>query len=102
MVASRPAFSVLNFRQGGKQIELLASEIGELQASSGKLSTENAGLEATMGDNERARNTAQSLRDKANEDFKAEEEDMVNAIGQMDQANEDFKAEEEDMVNAIG
>merc|ERR1719389_447506 len=34
-----------------------------------------------MGDNERARSTAQSLRDKANEDFVAEEEDMVAAIG---------------------
>merc|ERR1719456_896506 len=39
-----------------------------------------------MGDNERARSTADSLRTKANDDFKAEEEDMVNAIGQMDQA----------------
>jgi hypothetical protein len=39
-----------------------------------------------MADNERARATADSLRSKANDDFKAEEEDMVNAIGQMDQA----------------
>merc|ERR1719465_188039 len=70
----------------GKEIELLAGEIAELQASNGKLSTENAELEMAMGDNERARETAQTLRDKANDDFKAEEEDMVNAIGQMDQA----------------
>merc|ERR1719158_2192393 len=65
----------------GVQIEMLAGEIGELQASNGVLSTENAQLEMTMGDNERARSTAQSLRDKANEDFVAEEEDMVAAIG---------------------
>merc|ERR1719482_1635992 len=70
----------------GKEIELLAGEIAELQAANGKLSTENAELEMAMGDNERARNTADSLRTKANDDFKAEEEDMVNAIGQMDQA----------------
>merc|ERR1719409_1021099 len=70
----------------GKEIELLAGEIAELQAANGKLSTENAELEMAMGDNERARTTADELRDKANEDFKAEEEDMVNAIGQMDQA----------------
>merc|ERR1719265_2518974 len=71
---------------GAKQIDLLSGEIAELQAANGKLSSENAELEMNMGDNERARNTAQSLRDKANEDFKAEEEDMINAIGQMDQA----------------
>merc|ERR1719454_1797740 len=47
---------------------------------------ENAELEMAMGDNERARATADSLRTKAKADFVAEEEDMVNAIGQMDQA----------------
>merc|ERR1719169_406282 len=67
-------------------IDLLAGEIAELQAANGKLSSENAELEMAMGDNERARNTADSLRTKANDDFKAEEEDMKNAIGQMDQA----------------
>merc|ERR1719265_1280549 len=71
---------------GAKQIDLLSGEIAELQAANGKLSSENAELEMNMGDNERARNTADSLRSKANEDFKAEEEDMKNAIGQMDQA----------------
>merc|ERR1719311_973091 len=86
---------------GAKMIDLLAGEIAELQAANGKLSSENAELEMNMGDNERARNTASTLRDKANEDFKAEEEDMVAAIGQMDQAidtlrdkaNADFKTE---------
>merc|ERR1719230_1596875 len=71
---------------GAKMIDLLAGEIAELQAANGKLSSENAELEMAMGDNERARNTADTLRTKANDDFKAEEEDMVNAIGQMDQA----------------
>merc|ERR1719378_256622 len=71
---------------GGAAIELLAGEIATLQGENGKLSTENAGLEMAMGDNERARATADSLRTKANDDFKSEEEDMVAAIGQMDQA----------------
>merc|ERR1719235_2998416 len=39
-----------------------------------------------MSDNERARTTADSLRTEANTDFKAEESDMIAAIGQMDQA----------------
>merc|ERR1719482_602670 len=71
---------------GAKMIDLLAGEIAALQGENGVLSTENAELEMAMGDNERARNTADSLRTKANDDFKAEEEDMVAAIGQMDQA----------------
>merc|ERR1719182_1277101 len=75
-----------------RAIYLLAGEIAALQAENGKLSTENAGLESSMGDNERARETADSLRTKANDDFKAEEEDMVNAIGNMDQAIETLSA----------
>merc|ERR1719169_412424 len=89
---SNAAEKTKEIADGGKLIELLASEIGELQASNGVLSTENAQLEFSMGDNERARTTAQSLRDKANEDFVAEEEDMVAAIGQMDQAIETLAA----------
>merc|ERR1740130_2497327 len=83
---SNAAEKTKEIADGGAAIELLAGEIASLQAENGKLSTENAGLEMTMGDNERARTTADSLRSKANDDFKAEEEDMVNAIGQMDQA----------------
>merc|ERR1719298_231620 len=50
----------------GAMIELLAGEIGQLQGENGKLSTDNAGLEMAMGDNERARTTAEELRSKAN------------------------------------
>merc|ERR1719272_1437527 len=57
-----------------------------LQAENGKLSSENAALEMAMGDNERARNTADELRSQASTDFVAEESDMKAAIGQMDQA----------------
>jgi len=83
---SNAAEKTKEIADGGAAIELLAGEIGALQGENGVLSTENAELEMAMGDNERARATADSLRTKANDDFKAEEEDMVNAIGQMDQA----------------
>merc|ERR1719446_811735 len=83
---SNAAEKTKEIADGGATIELLAGEIAALQGENGVLSTENAELEMAMGDNERARTTADSLRTKANDDFKAEEEDMVNAIGQMDQA----------------
>jgi len=75
-----------SIEDNGKMIELLAGEIMELQSQNGKLSSENAGLEMAMGDNERARNTADELRSQASTDFIAEETDMKAAIGQMDQA----------------
>jgi len=67
-------------------IALLSGEISQLQASNGKLSVANAELEMQLADNERARATADSLRTKAGEDFRSEETDMENAIGQMGQA----------------
>merc|ERR1719235_1385883 len=78
--------------QAGKDIELLAGKISELQSSSGALSTENAGLQFSMGDNERARETATSLRDKANADYDAQKADMEAAIDQMDQAVDTLSA----------
>merc|ERR1719158_682170 len=83
---SNAAEKTKEIADGGATIELLAGEIAGLQGENGVLSTENAELEMAMGDNERARTTADTLRTKANADFKAEETDMVNAIGQMDQA----------------
>merc|ERR1719235_3024656 len=78
--------------QAGKDIELLAGKISELQSSSGALSTENAGLQFAMGDNERARETATSLRDKANADYDAQKADMEAAVDQMDQAIDTLSA----------
>merc|ERR1719327_34711 len=78
--------------QAGKDIELLAGKISELQASSGALSTENANLQFAMGDNERARETATSLRDKANADYDAQKADMEAAVDQMDQAIDTLSA----------
>jgi len=67
-------------------IQLLSGEIAGLQGENGKLSGEHAQLEMDMSDNERARGTAESLRNKANSAFVAEEADMEAAIGQMNQA----------------
>merc|ERR1719321_698673 len=89
---SNAAAKTKSIDQAGKDIQLLAGKIAELQASSGALSTENAGLKFDMGDNERARETATSLRDKANADFTAQSDDMKAAIGQMDQAIETLSA----------
>jgi len=76
----------------GKTIELLGGQIGELVASTGKLSTENGQLLSAMQDNERARETAQSLRDKAADDWSAESTDLKAAITQMDNAIDTLSA----------
>jgi len=75
-----------------KEIAMLEGSIEELSASSGKLSEEVAMLTSNMADNEAARAEAKSLRDKANEDFVAEEADMKGAIDQMNTAIETLAA----------
>jgi len=67
-------------------IQLLSGEIAGLQGQNGKLSGEHAQLEFDISDNERARTTADTLREKENAAFVAEETDMKAAIEQMDQA----------------
>merc|ERR1719265_793788 len=66
-----------------KEIGNLEGKIEELSATSGKLSVEAATLNRKMTDNERARNDATALREKAHEDFVSEEEDMNGAMAQM-------------------
>lgn len=75
-----------------RAIRLLSAEIAELQGNNGKLSTVHAEMEQQMTDNERARETADSLRSKAHDSFVAEEADMLAASGQMDQAIETLSA----------
>merc|ERR1719162_725629 len=78
--------------QATKSIALLGGEIAELQASNGAMSTDNAQLEFSRGENERARETATELRDKANADFKEEKADMEAAIEQMNTAIDTLSA----------
>merc|ERR1719162_1271377 len=78
--------------QATKSIALLGGEIAELQASNGAMSTDNAQLEFSRGENERARETADELRSKANEDFKEEKADMEAAIEQMNTAIDTLSA----------
>lgn len=72
----------------GKEINVLSSKIEELQGSTGGLSSECAQLRSDMMANEQARNEAESIRNKANEEFVAESGDMTAAIGQMKDAIE--------------
>lgn len=69
-----------------KEIGVLSSKIEELQGSTGKLSTECAGLKQDIAANEAARAEAESIRNKEHEEFTKEEQDMTQAIGQMDEA----------------
>jgi len=64
-------------------IASLESKIEELQGSTGALSTECAELRTAMMDNEQARKTATSLRNKEHENFVAEEADLTAALDQM-------------------
>jgi len=72
----------------GKEINVLSSKIEELQGSTGGLSSECAQLRSDMMANEQARNEAESIRNKANEEYVAEKGDMTAAIGQMKDAIE--------------
>merc|ERR1719487_2899111 len=63
-----------------KEIKMLENSIADVQAGTGELSSECAQLKQDIADNEQAREDAQSARDKAHEDFVAEEKDMVQAI----------------------
>jgi hypothetical protein len=70
----------------GRSINVLSSKIEELQGSTGGLSSECAQLRTDMMNNEQARATAESVRNTENEEFVAEEADMVAGIEQMDEA----------------
>jgi len=70
----------------GRSINVLSSKIEELQGSTGGLSSECAQLRTDMMNNEQARATAESVRNQENEEFVAEEADMVAGIDQMDEA----------------
>jgi len=68
------------------QIAVLEAKIEEVQGSSGTLSEEVAKLTMDIGENERARETAESVREKAHEAYTALKEDSENAIDAMSDA----------------
>merc|ERR1719305_525933 len=59
-----------------EQIELLSSQIAEIQGDTGGLSSECADLKTKMAENKDARDTAQSLRKKERQAFKDEVADL--------------------------
>jgi len=73
-------------------INLLESEIAEIQGDTGGLSSEVADLKANMADNKQARDDATALREKENKAFKAEKADLEQAIKQMKAAIETLAA----------
>jgi hypothetical protein len=73
-------------------IALLSGQIAELQAANGQMATESAELESAIGENERARQSATSIRDKASKDFDEEKADMENGLEQMGKAIETLEA----------
>merc|ERR1719428_1131802 len=81
---------------------MLENEIADVQAITGELSTECAQLKQDIADNEQARADAQSTRDKAHEDFLAEEKDMVGAIDQMGEAIDTLAAVGADQTASTG
>merc|ERR1719487_669399 len=81
-----------SIEQSDKEIKQLTAQIMEFEASNGKLSTENAELLMAIGDNERARTTAETLRGKENDAFVADEADMKIAIDSLDQAVDTLSA----------
>merc|ERR1719460_1507539 len=69
-------------------IELLSSQIAELQGDTGELSTECADLKASMAANKAARDDATNLRKKEKKAFLQEVKDSEQAIQQMKEAIE--------------
>lgn len=69
-----------------EQIALLESEIAELQARNGELSTQVAGLNADMTANKAAQKSATDIRKSSKKSFEEMEEDLEKGIGQMKEA----------------
>merc|ERR1719331_1439693 len=69
-------------------IELLSSQIAELQGDTGELSTECADLKASMAANKAARDDATGLRKKEKKAFDENEADLEKAIEDMKEAIE--------------
>jgi chromosome segregation ATPase len=68
------------------QISVLEAKIEEVQGSSGTLSEEVAKLDEDIAENERARETAESVRDKEHEAYTAFKDDSENALDAMKDA----------------
>merc|ERR1719324_1416288 len=69
-----------NIKEFKLQIQDFENKIAEIQAHTGKLSTECAGIQQGMADNEQARKDAQEIRDKELKSFESEQTDMVDGI----------------------
>jgi len=75
-----------NIKRLTEEIALLESKIDETQGSTGGLSSEVAELDANIAANEQAQADAKALRNKQNAAYKANRQDLEQAIEQMDAA----------------
>jgi len=85
-----------------EQIDLLESNIAEVQGSTGGLSSECADLKTQMADNKAARDEADTIRGKEKKAFEAEEADLTQAIKQMKNAIEVLSAVGADQTQSTG
>lgn len=85
-----------------EQITILANEIAGLKADNAKLSAEAAELKFNMAENKKAQEQATNLRNKENDEFIAEKEDLESAIGQLKEALETLAAVNADQTEATG
>jgi len=83
-------------------IDLLSNKLDQIQGASGSLSIETAQLKTDLADNEQSQAEAKALRGKESKSFKAEEQDLVAAIGQMDEALKLLSAIGADQTMASG
>merc|ERR1719482_1124745 len=85
-----------------EQIELLESQIAEIQGDTGGLSSECAELKTSMAENKDARDTAQALRKKEKRAFKEEQADLKQAIAQSTDAIETLAKVGGDQTKSTG
>merc|ERR1719316_409150 len=85
-----------------QKIDILESEIAEIQGDTGGLSSECAELKTAMADNEAARSDATALRNKENKAFKDEKADLEQAIDQMERAIDTLTEVGADQTKATG
>jgi len=91
-----------SIKQLTEQIELLESEIAEIQGSTGGLSEECADLKRRLAENKMAQDEATSIREKEKKAFDAEEADLEQAIKQMSEAIKTLGEVGADQTKSVG
>jgi hypothetical protein len=91
-----------SIKQQSELIEMLSSQIAEIQGRTGELSSDCAKLKVDMAANKQAREEAENIRKKENAAFLAEEQDLTQAIAQMKEAIEVLAEVGGDQTKSVG